>query len=309
VRTENGAILLIGGAKALTLGGIEPVNAAPEDLLDSVIRWTPETGAWSQLISTGALRRLHHSATLLPGDILIVAGGISAAGMPTTSVLTFDVGAERAVSLGEDQLACPRAGHVALTYGDDVTFFGGGRCEDTTPEALRRGETPRRVGSDRWGNEKNITFAGAARLYDGAYLVVGGSTWNDGTLAAPSEDNSYIFSPSDGRVTTAQVLPVGSAGLFPSVFSLAHGKRVLIAGGFATTNLTEPIAAVHEYDDVAQRFVDSERFMSVARGAMFAAPTGDNLMLMAGGLRHCEECASGQRGARSAELFSTLEDH
>ncbi len=312
VLMDDGRVLVVGGARRLTLGGAWPVAAEPGDLLEAAALWDPRTGQWAQVL--GAPPRLHHSLHRVGRTELIVAGGVDATGEATSELVRLEMvngellGSEsRTVDMG-----CARAGHRGLQEGNEIILFGGEVCgEPQGPQRFRAGQITE-LSPSSWDASANTFFGGHGRLADGSWALLGGLTRTADGFRAPARSSSYLYMPSDNRLLRAPRLPEEAAVLYPAVLSVEGGQTVILTGGFRDLTLTTPSATVVRYDD---RTEESRRTMPVlkdpdgqvlelsrARGGTAFALVGDHIVF-AGGLINCLECPGGQGSSTLTELY------
>ena len=311
VALDDGRVLVLGGARRLTLGGEWPLSSSSNDALETAALWDPETGQWTQLL--GAPPRLHHSLNRI-GDELIVAGGVDADGTVRSDLLRLEIvagdllGSEtRRVDLG-----CPRAGHLGLQEGDTIIFFGGEACASPQgPERYRAGTTSL-LSPSSWDQSANTFFSGAGRLADGSWAILGGATYAGDGLREPARSSSFFYMPGDNRLIRGPRLPEGAAVLYPAVAHVESGQTVIMTGGFRDLSLSTPSAAIVRYDDRTEatrrempllKDPDGQPLeLSAARGGIASASVGDHLVFV-GGLIACPDCPGEQSSSALTELF------
>ncbi|MBF94498.1 MAG: hypothetical protein CMH58_04985 [Myxococcales bacterium] len=315
VLTDGGRVLLLGGARRLTLGGEWPVNAAPQDILETAALWDPTTGQWEQLL--GAPPRLHHSLNVM-GSELIVAGGIDGEGRPSPDLIRLEITNGELIGSQNRriEMGCPRVGHIGLQRNNEILLFGGEVCDQPQgPLAFKAGQI-RVLAPSSWDGSANTFFAGAGRLSDGSYAILGGATRTEVGLRPPSRSSAFLYMPSDNRLLRAPLLPEEAVVLYPSVASVEQGKTVILAGGFRDLELSIPSASIVRYDDRTEAsrrmmplLTDPEGLtaeLSSSRGGVAAAVIGEHLVLT-GGIVSCPECPGGQGGSSLTELFQPRE--
>lgn len=120
LRYNHSATLLADG-RVLVAGGTS--EAFYPNPLSSVELWNPATGAWTvggELLAA----RLTHSATILPGGLVLVAGGLDADISPLSSAELYDPGSDTWSTTGS--LNTARGSHSATRLEDGRVLAAGG---------------------------------------------------------------------------------------------------------------------------------------------------------------------------------------
>jgi hypothetical protein len=122
VRLPGGFILIIGGYRPDELGGPD-VPVTEMEIYDPVLSRFTSAG---NLSATSGLTDL--TATPLPDDRILIAGGRNEAGNPvaTTLIAQLDPANGRVNILATDSLDEPRAGHSAVPLCDGTVLLVGG---------------------------------------------------------------------------------------------------------------------------------------------------------------------------------------
>jgi hypothetical protein len=216
---RDGRVLVVGGYSLSSVGR----STASAELYD------PATGRWTP---TGSLRtpRRNHTATLLPGGTVLVAGGFNADGW-LRSAEVYDPARGRWSRVAPMTTAREHASAVLLGTGR-VLVAGGGN-----PSALQSAELYDPV-SGRWNATGSMNGYGgtAALLQDGRVLVA-------------CCDAADIYSPATGTWTPTgpMVYPYASAAA-----AVLPNGQVLYAGGGKVKycgqySCSEPIADAELY--------------------------------------------------------------
>lgn len=122
----DGRVLVVGGQTTETRGGrVRLVGVAAAIPSATAEVFDPQSGSWRPVASLGTAR-VGHSATLLPGGQLLVAGGYALDGdRPLASAERYDVAAN---SWAAFPLPIARAGHTATLLADGSTILVGGKA-------------------------------------------------------------------------------------------------------------------------------------------------------------------------------------
>ncbi len=273
---NNGQVLVAGGQNA-------------SGYLRSAELFNPATGVWTRLDPgnnpSGSLTdvRAEHTATLLAGGGVLVAGGFNGAATVKTVEL-FEPTTRRWRRLGD--LNSPRRQHTATLLPDKTVLIAGGLNGST---ALNTSETYNPA-SKTWtlsGNLANARRAHTATLLpNGRVFVAGGSdgagtalntaelydytrrTWSSAPVAASSQPFVLVEARSNH---TASLLPSGQV-------LLAGGLR----GGAALFG-----AELYEYANgfwsVTKNTVGTTSELSVLRASHSATLLPNGKVLVAGG--------------------------
>ena len=307
----SGRVLIVGGAQRVRLGGEHSVDLGDAGLRDSSLLFDPATERWTE-VETLWGQRAFHTLTLLNDGSLITAGGFADRGRIHSDVLRLSV-TEDSVRLVEtaEAMRCPRVGHQAFRYQDEVVLWGGSRCTDSdqsAPEIWSPRAGLRLADTERWGSEANLSFATSVELQTGTFLIAGGSVYRDGSLQTPNRENSYYFLAETETHVRAVMLPEGIPALFASAVRLSRGRRAWLGGGFADLQFNEPRHGYTLFDDNADGFQFAAQLPGLA-GGITASHAGTNQVLIAGGASACSDCSPGLRLLNSAAVFSSAEDH
>lgn len=256
LRLPGGDVLLVGGE----------TNSALSLEARAVQRWEASSGKWT---IPGRLleRRSGHTATLLPGGKILVAGGLLA----RAELFDPDTGESRAPA---GAMVHPRYGHSATLLADGRVLLAGGWDAFVAAGAVLEAElfdpaTERFTPAGLLPAERGTHVA--ERLPDGRVLLAGGDS------AVGVTPTAEIWDPASGAFTPTGALAAGRA-LARSV-RLADG-RVLVAGGVAVDGTT--LAEVEVFDPATGRWTTHASLPSPRTGVGFATLL-DGRVLFTGG--------------------------
>jgi hypothetical protein len=288
-RTGHTATLLSGPNCGLNCG---KVLVAGGSGLASAELYDPLTGMWS---ATGAMAgpRTAHSATLLAGGKVLVAGGFGPATLTTSELYDPAAGTwSPAATMGG-----PRREHTATRLGDGRVLAGGGRgaaLEDVgTAEIYDPADNLWRSGGDLVVPR---AFHTATLLTDGRVLVAGGRAGTGGTPTP--RRSAELFDPSTGTTGSWSATASMAEGHSSHVAGRLPDGSVLIAG-LSSPNRAET-ASSERYDPAAATWRYSGS-MTLARGL-----TGYAVLSGAGCAPRCGQVVAAG-GARSFSQLDTVD--
>ena len=212
----DGRVLLAGGM--VSAAGDE-TNTETAEIFDPANSTFKATGSMNA-------RRAGHTATLLPGGDVLIAGGFDQSKvLAGAEIYRAATGTFAKISDMRD----PRMGHVATPLpGGRVLITGGARSIATTSHANSSAEI-----FDPATQSFNVTTGAmsftrtmhtATLLADGRVLVAGGSA----RFRAEVLGSAELFDPADGSFSAAGTM---TAARHKHAASLLAGGRVLVIGG------------------------------------------------------------------------------
>jgi hypothetical protein len=283
----DGSVLMAGGVSrdSYCLGG-----------MDSAELYDPVSGLF---VLTGTMtgKRYAHTATILPNNQVLIAGGFGhgCPGLdepavnstelydPTTGLFT-STGAMVTVRGGHTATLLPN-GKVLITGGGDdgggdFPFYGAGSVSaELFDQATGVFTLTGNMAEQRFGHTATL-------LANGKVLIVGGFA----TYAAIPSNQAEIYDPATGAFSAAGSTVTAHAG--HTATSLVDGK-VLIAGGIKDqVNGEYTASSVAETYDPATGSFSPAAPMGVTRYSHTATLQPDGTVLMAGG------------GTSTAELYA-----
>ncbi len=240
--------------------------------------YTPTTQALASTSGVLPLPRRWQTATLLPGDQVLITGGLAADGNPSNTVFRFDAGTGAWTKLAD--LSVARAGHSATLLASGSVLIAGGIGALNAPIADVELYNP--AGNAGNGTTAAKTNLATARAYHSAMLV--GTTvlfaGGIGALNAPIADvELYDPTGNAGNGTTAAKTDLATARAYHSA-TLVGGK-VLIAGGNDAAQAA--LRSVERYDPTGGGATSAAADLNVARVYHTTTLLPDNSILAAGG--------------------------
>ena len=234
----SGAVLVVGGSNE---------NYHYDDRpLGSTEIYDPATGSWSRGANLG-IGRINHTATYLPDDTLLVAGGstrVEYHGYTATAEI-YDPRSKAWLAAG--QFSAPlatyggipgRSHSAATSLADGSVLLVGGHSDcsrvlNGAPYYLcSYAATDRYVPNVGWVAAANLNAARNShtitRMASGHLLVVGGDDWTPG-WPHPLLDTTEVYDPASS--TWKRSSSLGTARTAHTATLLADGT-VLVAGGF-----------------------------------------------------------------------------
>lgn len=234
-------------------------------------------------------QRAAHTATLLPGGKVLVAGGFAGGGSSLASVEVFDPATSTFASAGNMNAA--RAGHTATLLPNGKVLIAGGydgsylASAEVYDPAARTFKPAGRMVTARSGHVATL-------LNDGKVLLAGGvgTGW---TFLADAE----LFDPSTGTFT-----PTGgmSAARESHTATLLKDGRVLITGGHKGRRAAITIYTSAEIYNPAGGTFTAAGNLTVKRHKHDATLLADGRVLIVGG----SDERDGGGAYRNAEIFN-----
>ncbi|MCX5889249.1 MAG: hypothetical protein NTY36_07335 [Deltaproteobacteria bacterium] len=272
-RSYHTATLLPAG-RVLVAGG---VNSNPANYLASADLYYPVLGTFSLLAAPMGAARANHTATQLPGGLVLIAGGGNSTSELNTAELFNPLSGTFSSTTGG--MAAARSNHTATLLPSGKVLVAGGKHG---PGVLALAELYD-PGTATWGPTGSMGTARqhhtATLLPNGKVLVVGG---DDGTDALPGDalplPSAELYDPATGTWGLTDPYPL--ARTLHTATLLLNGK-VLVAGGGDFTN-TYNSAILY---DPATGAWSSTGAMTDAREGHTATLLVNGKVLMAGGAR------------------------
>jgi Kelch motif/Galactose oxidase, central domain len=315
----NGEVLVTGGSTN-GIGNNSPGGVPPSGgSLGSTELYNPATGTWSY---TGAMYypRAYHTATLLPGSLVLVTGGMDINGNAMTNTELYDP-TSGTWNIAAGTLNTARYAHAATMLPDGRVLVEGGL--DSSGNGINSGETYYPVqyqgdnGNDFWSYTTNTLQTGrgwltATMLYDGydCQVVVAGG----GSSVATSYNDVDVFDALDninewwdsfyslypGGLWTATDW-MGLARVEHSATLLNNGE-VLVTGGADGATFYNTFTNAELYNAATGLWTNTGS-MNTPRVAQTATLLTNGQVLVAGG----DDVANGFAAVTaSAELYNPV---
>jgi hypothetical protein len=208
----SGEVLVAGGANS---GDLLANYGNSGTVLASAELYDPTTGTWRGTGTMGAARELH-TATLLPSNEILIAGGCCDANFVRASAELYEPGTGTWSATGS--MATARYGHTATLLPSGKVLVAGGA--DASAELYDRAR-------NMWSSTGSMTTARyghtATLLASGKVLVAGGDV-----LGWPVVATAELYDPATGTWS-----PTGSMAIARTnhTATLLSSGRVLVAGG------------------------------------------------------------------------------
>ena len=295
-RSGHTATLLPDGGVLVTGGfGNEPMD--PPSLASAEV-YSPDQDAWT-LVGSMAAARNGHTATLLSGGRVLVAGGRdhAATGKSVSAAEVFDPAIGQWTATGAMPTA--RSGHTATRLDDGRVLVTGGSEDYLSGVAVNTAEIYDPATS-AWKTVEALAQArhlhAAVVLDDGSgrVLVVGGVDKNPQSVVLSTAE---IYDPRTDRWTLAS--PMSRERYAHTATSLQDGSgRVLVAGGRASGNGAQSSAEI--YDPRTDLWSPAGDMIAVRAGHRATMLASNRGVLMTGGRGTSFELLN------SAEVFHLL---
>ncbi|XXF80164.1 kelch repeat-containing protein [Myxococcaceae bacterium GXIMD 01537] len=263
----NGKVLVAGGYQTVQQGGlVNFIYLASAELYD------PATGTWG---ATGSMTepRRDHTATLLPGGKVLVAGGYEYTDGDLATAELYDPATGTWSATGS--MTEPRRDHTATLLPDGKVLAVGGVNDNNEILATAELYDP---ATGTWSLTGSLVLARAQQtatlLPNGKVLIVGGTTPND-TIAL-----AEVYDPATGTFSAAGSMSVPRRRHTTTL--LANGK-VLVAGGRAAGSSGIGSYSSAEVYDPATSTWSATGAMSVIRVFHTATLLANGKVLVTGG--------------------------
>jgi N-acetylneuraminic acid mutarotase len=235
------SVIGLADGKALAVGGLAgnvPVGEGPAHVYE------PDTDTWQQ--TDGSVRaRYGHTATLLGGNRVVIAGGLGEGGEAVMTAELYRGDQDRWVDLGD--LVYGREGHVAVSAGGAFLVVGG-----------------------RGAN--GAVLATVEQLDGGDFTVISASmsTARADFAAAAIGDNVYVFGGLSGNgepLSSVERLKVGEGSFVgraamvdaraEATATVLNDGRIVVIGGLTDGgDMLEPLRTIEVYDPDDDRWED-----------------------------------------------------
>ncbi len=300
----DGKVLVVGGINLTPLPGTAttelqvkmfsgpPVPPFPVEFLSSAVLYDPATQQWTTLAGKMASARAAHTATLIPGRGILVAGGWEPAiGARSISVNMEDMTATGVQPLGSAELSSltgdtwattgsmsqPRAFHTATLLPDGHLLVAGGSTGTAT---LRSSELydPSSAGWSNAGALPEIRVLHSATLLPGgSVLVAGGSSVRKTELSS-----STLYTRATGIWTLAAEM---SAPRQYFTATLLSDGKIFIAGGETKTSASSSqfLNTVEVYDPAGNSCAVATNRLHETRAGHTATLLPNKKVLVVGG--------------------------
>ena len=238
-RTGHTATLLADGS--VLIAGGQRGQGAGSKATGSAELYDPATGRFS---ATGSMAgpRLHHTATLLTGGRVLIAGGDTSGGTvgDTSGVAAGDIVGGAAIATAElydpttgkfvsaGTMKEPRAGHTATLLLDGRVLIAGGVVGGSGIVPTAELYAPDTGLFTVTGTMVSPRVGPAALLPDGRVLFTGGSGISVEATGAGVLGTAELFDPATGKFTATSPMITARIG---HTSTLLQDGRVLIAGG------------------------------------------------------------------------------
>ncbi|HTO95309.1 MAG TPA: kelch repeat-containing protein [Bacteroidota bacterium] len=270
---QDGRILIAGGFHR-SRGGEDESYSSTAEIYD------PRTGRFS-LTGDMSYQRGGHTATLLTGGLVLVAGGWNLMGALSSAEL-YDPSSGKFTTIGS--MTMRRGGCTATLLNDGRVLITGGSSRDVTASAELF--DPVRKSFSAAGSMTVPRYSHTATLIrDGLVLITGGLTRREGTLSS-----AEIFDPGAGTFTAIGDMAAPRAK--HGCIELARGD-VVVVGGTDGTSWRGDLAIVERFEIAARKFVRiPDLARPRARMSASLAPLPDGSLVVTGGDASIERIAS-----------------
>ncbi len=246
-RTQGNLILLQDGRALATGGGIE--GSPGWSSTASVELFDPTKGVWT-IGPPMSVPRSRHTATLLPGgDVLVAGGATTFHGERGSVTASAEIYSPRTKSWrAAAAMSIPRYVHQAALLADGRVLVAGGWSATANSDVSKASTEVYDPKADRWAPAGHLVNARAefvlVRLLDGRLLALAGVDRSYHLL-----DSSETYDPAVGTWQTTGKLT--ESKMWPAAEVLPDG-RVLIAGGATDVGAYHRTAVGEIYTAAAQ---------------------------------------------------------
>lgn len=284
---RDGRILIAGGFHRVR-GGEDEAYSATAEVYD------PRTGRFS-LTGSMSYQRGGHTATLLQGGLVLIAGGWNLMGALSSAEL-YDPSSGIFTTIGS--MSMRRGGCAATLLNDGRVLITGGSSRDVTASA--EVFDPVRKSFSAAGPMTVPRYSHTSLLIrDGLVLITGGLTRREAALSS-----AEIFDPGSGSFSA--VGDMGAPRAKHGCVELAAGD-VLVVGGTDGTSWRGDLALIERYDIAAKKFVripDLERPRARLASSLASLPDGG--LVVTGGDATIERLSSAD-GKTGPTTVATLD--
>jgi hypothetical protein len=270
-RASHTATLLPDGRVLITGGFMKAHGGDDESYSSSAELFDPRTKKFS---GTGEMtyKRGGHTATLLKGGLVLVAGGWNLMGVISSAEL-YDPASEKFTAIGN--MTMRRGGSTATRLNDGRVLICGGTGRDVTSSAELF--DPVRKTFTQTGSMTVPRHSHTATLIPGGHvLITGGLSRRDAVLSS-----SELYDPVTGTFTAGSDMAVPRCK--QAAVALSRGE-ILILGGTDETSWRGNLAFIERFDTPSEKFIripDMKRPRARFAGAV--APLADGSLVVAGG--------------------------
>ena len=295
-RVDHTAATLPNG-KVLVVGGFTGAGSPRAELYTP----SPSPGAWTDATApTGTPQpTVDHTATLLPGGGVLIAGGRVAA--TTRSKLAVLYEPDFGTWKIEPSMVAARDGHIATLLGDGRVLVAGGTGEGgTVLGTAELYESRRRLWDAAAPMDAGRHSHTATELANGSVLVAGGYDNSLGTPVASAE----LYDPDPGAGSWSPADPMGAERYLAGAVRLGDGS-VLVAGGESVSD--GPHMSAELYDPDMDTWEPTTQTMGTKRASLTLTVLDDGTVLAAGGYES-SSLDTGVVAVNSAEIYDPLAD-
>jgi hypothetical protein len=272
-RQSHAATLLADGRVLITGGeGEQTSDCGCGPIFGSAEIYDPGSGTFT-VTGSMARERTFHTATLLPGGKVLIAGGFGfTAGVASTAEL-FDPASGTFGAVGD--MAAPHARHTATLLSNGKVLIAGG-----SPSGSAELFDPASGTFAATGNMNTPRLGHTATLLSNGKVLIAGGTGDSGPLAS-----AELFDPASGTFTATSPMATARTGHTATLLDTTSQGRVLIAGGSDVTSAIStvgPLNTAELFDPASGTFLPPSN-MIAPRASHSAALLLDGMVLINGG--------------------------